>query len=61
MVLVTCRAACAEGSGVTGVPLSRPALVHRTELLALRTPGAGDNPVVRAVLATSSAMAAGPP
>jgi DNA-binding transcriptional LysR family regulator len=53
--------ACAEGSGVTGVPLSRPALVHRTELLALRTPGAGDNPVVRAVLATSSAMAAGPP
>jgi len=38
---------------VTGAPLSGARLVHRTELLTLRTDGAGQNPVIEAVLALS--------
>jgi DNA-binding transcriptional LysR family regulator len=32
------RSLCAERAGVTGIPCSAPLLVHRTELLTLRSP-----------------------
>lgn len=42
--------ACAGDGRVVGVPLSRPRLVHRTELLTLRSKAVGLNPVVEAIL-----------
>lgn len=40
---------------VVGIPISRPRLVHRTELLTLRSVAAGQNPVVHAVLSAAAA------
>lgn len=45
--------ACHRSEGVAGVPLRHPRLVHRTELLALRTDDAAANPVAQAVLSAA--------
>jgi DNA-binding transcriptional LysR family regulator len=45
--------ACGGDGRVVGVPVSRPRLVHRTELLTLRATSAGGNPVVEALLAAA--------
>ena len=42
--------ACTGHPGVVAVPLTHPQLVHRTELLTLRSRAARQNPVVEAVL-----------
>jgi len=47
--------ACAGDGQVVGIPVSRPHLVHRTELLTLRTIASSRNPVVEALLAAARA------
>lgn len=46
--------ACAGHGRVVGVPLARPQVVHRTELLTLRTTASGGHPVVEALIAAAS-------
>jgi DNA-binding transcriptional LysR family regulator len=52
--------ACNGSPGVAAVPLRHPVLVHRTEVLSLRTPHAGRRRVIDALRARASASAAGP-
>jgi molybdate transport repressor ModE-like protein len=46
--------ACRGDKRVAGVPVTRPQLVHRTELLTLRGAGPGPNPVVEALLSVAA-------
>jgi DNA-binding transcriptional LysR family regulator len=48
--------ACAGDERVVGVPVSRPQLVHRTELLTLRGTAPGQNPVAEALLSLASTV-----
>ena len=50
--------ACGGDGRVAGVPVSRPRLVHRTELLTLRTTALGGHPVVEALLAAAFSVPA---
>jgi DNA-binding transcriptional LysR family regulator len=53
--------ACAGHGRVVGVPLARPHLVHRTELLTLRTTASSANPVVGALVAAAGSTPIGGP
>lgn len=46
--------ACSGDERVVGVPVSRPQLVHRTELLTLRGMVPGQNPVVESLLSVAA-------